>query len=152
MVIWGTIEGCTAGLSFRLTVLVFPCRRIIWRSHICSLFIYPNRHIHSIVYPVLVRFLTQSPCTLSKHTRARRRVMPFLERVTLERTSLNAQNLFPLPPLPASGLAFISMCKPPDHMGSGGLRWPLANPPWRACCLRGIQGYFVFFSVASNFG
>lgn len=34
----------------------------------------------------------------------------------------------------------------------GGLADPQPAPPWRACCLGGIQGYLVIFSVASNFG
>lgn len=128
---WGMRGGHTAGLSFRLMALVSPCRRIIWHRVIIALYLFTLTHTHTSIpacrISCRVSFLTQSPCRLSKHTHAHGLVTP--QCVTLERTSLNTHNLFLLRPVPASGLAFFSVYKPPDHMGSGGLSWPSASPP-----------------------
>lgn len=126
---WGMRGGHTAGLSFRLMALVSPCRRIIWHRVIIALYLFTLTHtsIPACHISCRVSFLTQSPCRLSKHTHAHGLVTP--QCVTLERTSLNTHNLFLLRPVPASGLAFFSVYKPPDHMGSGGLSWPSASPP-----------------------
>lgn len=131
---WGMRGGHTAGLSFRLMALVSPCRRIIWHRVIIALYLFRHwhKHTHASIpachISCRVSFLTQSPCRLSKHTHAHGLVTP--QCITLERTSLNTHNRFLLPPpVPASGLAFISVYKPPDHMGSGGLSWPSATPP-----------------------
>lgn len=95
------------------TLLLLIC--LHWHTHT----------FHSVVYPAVSSLNTHNNWFLS---------------ITL---FLKSHNLF-LPPPAAFGLAYILLlCKPPDHMGSGGLSRlsaPLLPPPWRTCWLRGVLG------------